>query len=219
MSAMTENLLRTLDALSARDESVKTATEPMMRPGVDYNPETGEWLGDRPEGYEPIVAPEIKIEHKETKVQEFENTDARTDYIRIRETTYAMQEATIVMMTQAAKLAAATEAPRAFSVFRELGDLMRGLNKDLMDNMKNFKAVTQGEQPNSDDELTVNVQTHSDGTSSVTVGKGAKRSSRDLLKVIEGIRDAPAKNEEEVVDAEIVEVVEEPQAVDEDKAE
>lgn len=179
-SKMSENLLKTLDAIQARDELAEESTRSFEE---NTDKETGEWLGPPPDGYQPFDAPEIKVSEKETKVQEFENSDARTDYIRVRDTTYAVQEATLVMMTQAAKLAATTEAPRAFSVFRELGELMRGLNKDLMDNQKNFKAATQGDEPVSDP-TEISVETDGNGGTRVVVGKNtARRSSRDLMEV------------------------------------
>lgn len=215
MSVMSDNLLKTLEAVSAKeellDEAVSKINRP-MRPGIDYDESTGEWIGERPEGYQPIPEPPSleEIESKESRVPEFDKSDASVDYRRVRDTTYAIQEATMFMMGQAAKLAAATEAPRAFSVFRELGELMRGLNKDLMENQKTFKAVTQGEDP---PETTVDVTTSPDGTTTVSVGKTPK-SSRDLLRTIEDARKraeeraaSKAKKEEaEAEDADITEV-------------
>ena len=189
MSAMSERLLNTLGAIQARDEvaqEVMEKTAPVA--GKDYDPATGEWLGEKPAGYEPVVFPPSldpeELKSKDSKVPDFEDTDATTDYKRIRDTTYAMQEATMFMMGQAAKLATTTEAPRAFTVFRELGELMRGLNKDLMENQKTIKAVTGDKEPPPGDETTVEVTTSPDGTTTVNVGKQA-RSSRDLLKTIE----------------------------------
>lgn len=218
MSAMSDNLLKTLEAVSAKeellDEAVSKINQP-MRPGIDYDESTGEWIGERPDGYQPIPEPPSleEIESKESRVPEFDKSDASVDYRRVRDTTYAIQEATMFMMGQAAKLAAATEAPRAFSVFRELGELMRGLNKDLMENQKTFKAVTQGEDPPTD--TTVDVTTSPDGTTTVSVGKTPK-SSRDLLRTIEDARKraeeraaSKAKKEEaEAEDADITEVEE-----------
>ena len=192
MSAMSERLLSTLSAIQARDEvaqEVMEKTSPMAR--KDYDLDTGEWLGEKPAGYEPVVFPPSldpeELKPKESKVPDFEDTDATTDYKRIRDTTYAMQEATMFMMGQAAKLATTTEAPRAFTVFKELGELMRGLNKDLMENQKTIKAVTGDREPPPGDETTVEVTTSPDGTTTVNVGKQA-RSSRDLLKTIEDAR-------------------------------
>ncbi|UHS65595.1 terminase small subunit [Escherichia phage vB_EcoM-RPN242] len=192
MSAMSERLLSTLSAIQARDEvaqEVMEKTSPMA--GKNYDPDTGEWLGEKPAGYEPVVFPPSldpeELKPKESKVPDFEDTDATTDYKRIRDTTYAMQEATMFMMGQAAKLATTTEAPRAFTVFKELGELMRGLNKDLMENQKTIKAVTGDREPPPGDETTVEVTTSPDGTTTVNVGKQA-RSSRDLLKTIEDAR-------------------------------
>lgn len=192
MSAMSERLLSTLSAIQARDEvaqEVMEKTSPMA--GKDYDPDTGEWLSEKPAGYEPVVFPPSldpeELKPKESKVPDFEDTDATTDYKRIRDTTYAMQEATMFMMGQAAKLATTTEAPRAFTVFKELGELMRGLNKDLMENQKTIKAVTGDREPPPGDETTVEVTTSPDGTTTVNVGKQA-RSSRDLLKTIEDAR-------------------------------
>jgi hypothetical protein len=194
---MSERLLSTLSAIQARDEvaqEVMEKTSPMA--GKDYDPDTGEWLGEKPAGYEsagyePVVFPPSldpeELKPKESKVPDFEDTDATTDYKRIRDTTYAMQEATMFMMGQAAKLATTTEAPRAFTVFKELGELMRGLNKDLMENQKTIKAVTGDREPPPGDETTVEVTTSPDGTTTVNVGKQA-RSSRDLLKTIEDAR-------------------------------
>lgn len=190
MSAMSERLLNTLGAIQARDEvaqEVMEKTAPVA--GKDYDPATGEWLGEKPAGYEPVVFPPSldpeELKSKESKVPDFDDTDATTDYKRIRDTTYAMQEATMFMMGQAAKLATTTEAPRAFTVFKELGELMRGLNKDLMENQKTIKAVTGDKEP--PEETTVEVTTSPDGTTTVNVGKQA-RSSRDLLKTIEEAR-------------------------------
>lgn len=189
MSNMSERLLSTLDAIQARDEVAQEVMEKTTpKAGVDYDPDTGEWLGEKPAGYEPVVFPPSldpeELKSKESKVPDFEDTDATTDYKRIRDTTYAMQEATMFMMGQAAKLATTTEAPRAFTVFKELGELMRGLNKDLMENQKTIKAVTGDREPPPGDETTVEVTTSPDGTTTVNVGKQA-RSSRDLLKTIE----------------------------------
>lgn len=210
MSAMSERLLSTLGAIQARDEvaqEVMEKTSPVA--GKDYDPDTGEWLGEKPAGYEPVVFPPSldpeELKSKESKVPDFEDTDATTDYKRIRDTTYAMQEAAMFMMGQAAKLATTTEAPRAFTVFKELGELMRGLNKDLMENQKTIKAVTGDKDPPSDD-TTVEVTTSPDGTTTVNVGKQA-RSSRDLLKTIEEAKkradarqEAKKKPDEEVID-------------------
>lgn len=192
MSNMSERLLSTLDAIQARDEVAQEVMEKTSpKAGVDYDPDTGEWLGEKPAGYEPVVFPPSldpeEIKSKESKVPDFDDTDATTDYKRIRDTTYAMQEATMFMMGQAAKLATTTEAPRAFTVFKELGELMRGLNKDLMENQKTIKAVTGDREPPPGDETTVEVTTSPDGTTTVNVGKQA-RSSRDLLKTIEDAR-------------------------------
>ncbi|WIL01785.1 terminase DNA packaging enzyme small subunit [Salmonella phage D5lw] len=225
MSNMSERLLATLDAVTARDEVGKEAMEAVApRPGIDFDENTGEWFGERPEGYQPIPEPPSleDIASKESKVPEFADTDATTDYKRIRDTTYAMQEATMFMMGQAAKLAASTEAPRAFSVFRELGELMRGLNKDLMENQKTIKAVTGDKEPPVDD-TTVDVTTSPDGTTTVSVGKKA-RSSRDLLKTIEDARrraeeraqaKAAQQPEDEIIDGETVDVKEEDDGVSE----
>lgn len=217
MSTMSERLLGTLDAIQARDE---VATEVMEksapRAGIDYDENTGEWLGEKPEGYQPI--PDVpSVENapaKDSKVPEFDNSDASTDYKRVRDTTYALQEATLFMIGQTAKLAVTTEAPRAFSVFRELVDTMRGLNKDLMDNQKTYKSVTQGEEPKSEgDDTTVDVTTSPDGTTTVSVGKKA-RSSRDLLATIEEARRrADARSNKNVVKdgEEVIDVEAEPQ--------
>lgn len=200
MSNMSERLLSTLDAIHARDEVAQEVMEKTTpKAGVDYDPDTGEWLGEKPAGYEPVVFPPSldpeELKSKESKVPDFEDTDATTDYKRIRDTTYAMQEATMFMMGQAAKLATTTEAPRAFTVFKELGELMRGLNKDLMENQKTIKAVTGDREPPPGDETTVEVTTSPDGTTTVNVGKQA-RSSRDLLKTIE---DAKRRADERAV--------------------
>lgn len=213
MSNMSERLLATLDAVTARDEVAQEAiSKPQFTPGVDYDKETGEWLGEPPEGYQPIPDPPSleDIESKDSKVPDFDKSDATVDYRRVRDTTYAMQEATMFMMGQAAKLAASTEAPRAFSVFRELGELMRGLNKDLMENQKTFKAVTANQEP--PEETEINVTTSPDGSTTVSVGKTA-RSSRDLLKMIEQAatkaearqREKEVKPTEEVTDVEVEE--------------
>lgn len=211
-SKMSENLLKTLDAIQAREELSQEATR-SFEDNVDK--ETGEWLGEPPEGYKPFEAPEIKTVDIDTKVQDYEHSDARTDYIRVRNTTYALQEATMFMIQQAAQLAANTEAPRAFSVFRELGELMRGLNKDLMENQKNFKAATQNDEPlNSNDDTEVSIETDGNGGTRVTVGKTNRRSSRDLMEVartLQAEKEAKRKQEEqqrrdaEAIDAEIVE--------------
>lgn len=222
MSAMSERLLNTLGAIQARDEVAQEILEKSAPvAGVDYNPDTGEWLGDKPEGYQPVVMPPSldpdELKSKDSKVPDFDDTDATTDYKRIRDTTYAMQEATMFMMGQAAKLATTTEAPRAFTVFKELGELMRGLNKDLMENQKTIKAVTGDKEPPQDD-TTVEVTTSPDGATKVTVGKQA-RSSRDLLKTIEDARkradertQAKTKPGEEIIDVQ----VDEPEQVKEE---
>lgn len=205
-SKMSQNLLNTLDALAAKDNVVQSLSTPGFQPNKDYNPDTGEWLGDPPPGYQPMTAPEIKLEAKESKTQEFANSDARTDYVRVRDTTYAMQEATLHMMGEAAKLAANTEAPRAFSVFRELGELMRGLNKDLMENLKTYKTVTQGDDPATDAETSVTVKTNEDGSTEVRVGK--KQSSRDLLRAIREARQTlDAKDAGKAENAEEAEII------------
>ncbi|WP_208328423.1 hypothetical protein, partial [Flavobacterium poyangense] len=92
---MSERLLSTLSAIQARDEvaqEVMEKTSPMA--GKDYDPDTGEWLGEKPAGYEPVVFPPSldpeELKPKESKVPDFEDTDATTDYKRIRDTTYAM---------------------------------------------------------------------------------------------------------------------------------
>lgn len=209
-SKMSQNLLKTLDALEARDNVIQDTPLPGLVANKDYNPDTGEWLGDPPPGYEPMTAPEIVLEPKDSKVQEFANSDARTDYVRIRDTTYAMQEATLHMMGQAAKLAANTEAPRAFSVFRELGELMRGLNKDLMENLKTYKTVTQGDDPATDDETSVTVKQNEDGSTEVRVGK--KQSSRDLLRAIKDAR--KTLDEKDILKQAEIDNAEEAQTVD-----
>lgn len=219
MSAMSERLLSTLGAIQARDEvaqEVMEKTAPVA--GKDYDPATGEWLGEKPAGYEPVVFPPSldpeELKSKDSKVPDFDDTDATTDYKRIRDTTYAMQEATMFMMGQAAKLATTTEAPRAFTVFKELGELMRGLNKDLMENQKTIKAVTGDREPPPTDDTTVEVTTSPDGATKVTVGKQA-RSSRDLLKTIEDAKkradertQSKVKPNEEVIDVQAEQPVE-----------
>ena len=53
MSNMSERLLQTLDAVSARDEVAQDAMKKTaLKPGVDYDEETGECLCDPPEGYQ-----------------------------------------------------------------------------------------------------------------------------------------------------------------------
>lgn len=220
MSNMSERLLSTLDAIHARDEVAQEVMEKTTpKAGVDYDPDTGVWLGEKPAGYEPVVFPPSldpeELKSKESKVPDFEDTDATTDYKRIRDTTYAMQEATMFMMGQAAKLATTTEAPRAFTVFKELGELMRGLNKDLMENQKTIKAVTGDKEPPP--ETTVEVTTSPDGTTTVNVGKQA-RSSRDLLKTIEDAKRradersaAKAAAKEPAPEEDVIDVQAEPQ--------
>lgn len=225
MSNMSERLLSTLDAIHARDEVAQEVMEKTTpKAGVDYDPDTGEWLGEKPAGYEPVVFPPSldpeELKSKESKVPDFEDTDATTDYKRIRDTTYAMQEATMFMMGQAAKLATTTEAPRAFTVFKELGELMRGLNKDLMENQKTIKAVTGDREPPPGDETTVEVTTSPDGTTTVNVGKQA-RSSRDLLKTIEDARKraderAAAKAAGKAVEEDVIDVEPEDKQENED---
>lgn len=222
MSSMSERLLGTLDAIQARDEVASEVLEKTApKAGVDYDPDTGEWLGDQPPGYQPIPdVPSVQDpEAKDSKVPDFGNSDASTDYKRVRDTTYALQEATLFMIGQTAKLAVTTEAPRAFSVFRELVDTMRGLNKDLMDNQKTFKAVTVGEDPPADD-TTVDVTTSPDGTTTVSVGK-TPRSSRDLLKTIEDARKraderAAAKAAGKAVEDDVIDVEPEDKQENED---
>uniref|UniRef100_A0AAU8KZV2 Terminase small subunit n=1 Tax=Serratia phage Kevin TaxID=3161161 RepID=A0AAU8KZV2_9CAUD len=207
-SKMSQNLLKTLDALEAKDNVIQSTPLPGFEPNKDYDPDTGEWLGDPPPGYSPMTAPEINILEKESKTPDFSNSDARTDYVRVRDTTYAMQEATLHMMGEAAKLAANTEAPRAFSVFRELGELMRGLNKDLMENLKTYKTVTQGDDPVTNDETSVTVKTNEDGSTEVRVGQ--KRSSRDLLRAIKDAKQTlETKSQAAAEDAEEAEIVSE----------
>lgn len=185
-SAIQQRLLQTLDALQASDKASDEVKKEAFRPDVDFNRETGEWLGEEPEGYRPVVEPPSleEIKEKESKVPEYEQSDVTADYRRVRDTSYALQEATLFMITQAAKLAVETEAPRAFTVFRELGELMRGLNKDIMENQKTYRDVTKGVEPPKGEDTTVEVTTDPDGTVRMSVNKPA-RSSRDLLKVIE----------------------------------
>ena len=185
-SAIQQRLLQTLDALQASDKASDEVKKEAFRPDVDFNRETGEWLGEEPEGYRPVVEPPSleEIKSKESKVPEYEQSDVTADYRRVRDTSYALQEATLFLITQAAKLAVETEAPRAFTVFRELGELMRGLNKDIMENQKTYRDVTKGVEPPKRDDTPVEVTTHPDGTVRMSVNKPA-RSSRDLLKVIE----------------------------------
>lgn len=190
---MSERLLKTLDSIQARDEVTSNSSILGLGDRPDNVDENGEWLGEPPEGYQPLEAPELKVENKETAVQEFEHSDAKVDYMRVRDTTYAIQEATLVMLQQSARLAANTESPRAFTVFCELGNLMRGLNKDLMDNLKNYKAATQGDEPKTGDDTEINIETDGNGGTRVTVGKTNRRSSRDLMEVA---RQLQAENEE-----------------------
>lgn len=206
-SKMSENLLNTLDAIQARDEISKEQTR-SFEDQVDKD--TGEWLGAPPEGYKPFDAPDIEVKDVDTKVQDFENSDAKTDYIRVRNNTYALQEATMFMLQQAAQLAANTEAPRAFSVFRELGELMRGLNKDLMENQNNFKKVTIGDEPKTDGEgdTEISVETDANGGTRVTVGKTNRRSSRELMEVARRLqaekeeKDKKYREEQRIIQAE-----------------
>lgn len=186
-SAIQQRLLQTLDALQASDKASDEVKKEAFRPGKDFDQDTGEWLGEEPEGgYRPVVEPPSleEIKSKESKVPEYEQSDVTADYRRVRDTSYALQEATLFMITQAAKLAVETEAPRAFTVFRELGELMRGLNKDIMENQKTYRDVTKGVEPPQTEDTTVEVTTNPDGTVKMSVNKPA-RSSRDLLKVIE----------------------------------
>lgn len=224
-SAIQQRLLQTLDALQASDKASDEVKKEAFRPDKDFDRETGEWLGEEPEGYRPIVEPPSleEIKSKESKVPEYEQSDVTADYRRVRDTSYALQEATLFMITQAAKLAVETEAPRAFTVFRELGELMRGLNKDIMENQKTYRDVTKGVEPPQTEDTTVEVTTNPDGTVKMSVNKPA-RSSRDLLKVIEEAqrnkesRKAAATGQQK--DEEIIDVpAEEPVQSDEVKGE
>lgn len=228
MSTLQERLLQTLDTLQASDkasdEVKKEAFRPPFKPGEDYDPDTGEWKGEEPEGYRPIVEPPSleEIKSKESKVPEYEQSDVTADYRRVRDTSYALQEATLFMITQAAKLAVETEAPRAFTVFRELGELMRGLNKDIMENQKTYRDVTKGVEPPQTDDTTVEVTTNPDGSVKMSVGKQA-RSSRDILKVIEEAqknkeaRKAAARGEpEDIIDVPSEEPVQDDEVKGED---
>ncbi|WPJ72054.1 hypothetical protein DEEACLCL_00029 [Salmonella phage CRW-SP2] len=208
-STLQQRLLDTLNVLQASEKASDEVKQEALKPGVDYNEATGEWYGEQPEGYRPIVEPPSleKIENKDSKVPEYEQSDVTADYRRVRDTSYALQEATLFMITQAAKLAVETEAPRAFTVFRELGELMRGLNKDIMENQKTYREVTKGVEPPQTDETTVEVTTNPDGSVKMSVGKQA-RSSRDLLKMIEEAqrnkeeRKKAAQQPEEIIDVE-----------------
>lgn len=207
-NSMQQRLLNTLDVLQASEKVTTQVKEEALRPGIDVDLETGEYLGEPPEGYRPMVEPPpITVSHKDSKVPEFEQSDVTTDYKRVRDTSYAVQEATLFMMEQAAKLAVETEAPRAFTMFKELGELMRGLNKDIMENQKMYKEVTKGVEPPIAEESTVEVTTNPDGSVKMTVGKQA-RSSRDILKAIEEAQQAKEerrsklKNGEQIIDVE-----------------
>lgn len=207
-STLQDRLLNTLNVLQASEKATNEVKKEALNP-KDYDKETGEWFGEEPEGYRPMVEPPSleKIENKDSKVPEYEQSDVTADYRRVRDTSYALQEATLFMITQAAKLAVETEAPRAFTVFRELGELMRGLNKDIMENQKTYREVTKGVEPPQTDETTVEVTTNPDGSVKMSVGKQA-RSSRDLLKIIEEAqrnkeeRKKSSQQSEEIIDVE-----------------
>lgn len=194
-SNMSDRLLQTLNMVEGGDQAMRSISRDMMRVDKD----TGELIDDdEGQGYVPMMTPpDIIPVDKETKVKDFDDSDIKVDYQRVRATTYAMQEACILMMTQAAKLAASTEAPAIFRTFKELGELCRGLNKDLMDNQRMFKEVTKGIEPNPSDGQIV-VSSDGEGNTSVTINKGAPRSSRDLLKMVEAVRDH--KNKEGTVE-------------------
>lgn len=215
---MSERLMKTLGIVDASQKTLEEVTR-----GLDIDKDTGEIHGYGGEGEDDGMSPFPMMEaptfdtstEKETKVPVYEGSDAQQDYQRVRTTTYVMQEGVLMMMAHAAKLAASTEAPTVFRTFKELGELMRGLNKDLMDNQRMIRDVTKDREPApTPDDLNVTMTTGPDGTTSVTVGKGAPRSSRDLLRVIEETRKAQdeqtRKRKAEEADATVVEKEEKP---------
>ena len=222
---MSDKLLATLNVLQGQDDTMKEVSQRaigFLDDGKLFDKDTGEMI-DAPPAYEPLQPAEVKVEDKDSKVPDIEQSDATEDYRRVRNTTYAVQEAALFMMTQVSKLAASTENPRVYSVFKELGELVRGCNKDLLDNQKSITQTKASVPPtDGDDETTVGIRETEDGTEVVVRKK--KSNSANLLKTIEEARikmeadekarllkkqQATIENEtQEVVDAEFKEAEE-----------
>lgn len=181
---MSEKLLNTLSAIDARDQTTAAASKSAMgflENGQQFDKDTGE-IVDAPPAYEPLKPAEVKVQPLDTKVPDMSDSDALIDYRRVRDTTYAIQEASLFMMTEISKLAASTENPRVYSIFKELGELVRGCNKDLIENQKSIASSKASNDPKINDDVSVEATINEDGSVAV---KTTKRNSANLLKEIE----------------------------------
>jgi len=183
---LSQRLLETLDTIKSIDQGASQVAKEIS----DGDEESG--LGFSAE------LPTIEIIKQETRAEDEENSDLLEDYRRARDFTYALQDATLVMLKNAATMAVATAHPRAYGVVNEIVTNMRGLNKDLMDIQKSLnesrtkhRTVPNVEQKEPEGgDVGVGVQTNPDGSTSIGIRVGSRASTMNILEVLKKARES-----------------------------
>lgn len=127
---------------------------------------------------EPPVRDEFKLEIKETKSLEIQDSDAIEDYKYARSVLYAMSAMNLEMANRSLQVARETEHPRAFEAFNSLTVNVRDTMRDLMALHKTHKEVMRDAKvidKHSDEEEDPNQSTH----------KVFAANTNDMLKQIE----------------------------------
>lgn len=174
---LNERLLRTLDAIHAVDNGAKAVTTSLTEGGEE----------DPMEAFSSEI-PNIEVKELDTEETAEEETDLLKDYSRARNFTYAMQDASLVMLKNLCQIAATTMHPKAYDSVNQMMMTMRGMNKDLMDFQKQLlesrgKKRTLPNKTLADGETFVQNVIDENG-STLTISTRDRPTTTNILEVI-----------------------------------
>lgn len=140
---MSERLKETLGMLESQKDELQ------MDSSAQYDSEV---VGTRGGAVVPFEPKEVA-----TSIPESENSDIRDDYITSRNITHTLIDMAGQALNGALKVAVETQHPKAYDVFNELANTMRGLSKDLLEMQQIYKQITAEKAAKQAAEKTANI--------------------------------------------------------------
>lgn len=136
MTTMSDRLKDTLGLLESNGIEVKNTPS-------HFEDDEG-FVGGHPSSGGAVIP--FKPKEVATSVPETANSDIRDDYVTSRNITHTLIEMAGSALEGALSVAVETQHPKAYTVFNELANTMRGLSKDLLEMQKIYQQIVEDEK-------------------------------------------------------------------------
>lgn len=136
MTTMSDRLKDTLGLLESNGIEIKQSSSQFDS--------DDDFVGGHPSSGGAVIP--FKPKEIATSVPETANSDIRDDYVTSRNITHTLIEMAGSALEGALSVAVETQHPKAYTVFNELANTMRGLSKDLLEMQKIYQQIVEDEK-------------------------------------------------------------------------